>query len=103
VSRRQPVAAGNDATQQLLDEVPAPDDEDFWNREYERQLFAMAAERIRPTVNDATWQSFYLTAVGGKTPAEVAKVLGGSVAAVYLAKSRIMVKLKAEIARMNAE
>ena len=34
---------------------------------------------------------------------QVAQTLGLSVAAVYLAKSRVMVKLKEEIARLNAD
>jgi RNA polymerase sigma-70 factor (ECF subfamily) len=101
--QRQPVGAGDQATQQLLDETPARDDEDFWHREYERQLFTLAAERIRPIFNDTTWQAFQLAAVDGQSGQDVAKTLGISVAAVYLAKSRVMVKLKAEIARMNAE
>jgi RNA polymerase sigma factor (sigma-70 family) len=101
--QRQPGGAGDLATQQFLAELPARDDETFWDQEYERQLFALAAERIRPALADSTWQAFWQTAVEGKSGEEVASALGISAAAVYLAKSRVMVKLKAEIARLQAE
>lgn len=90
-------------TVQFLSEVPANDDEAIWEREYERRLFMLAAERIKPALNDSTWQAFRMTAVEGKSGQEVAKALGISVAAVYLAKGRVMVKLKEEIALLGAE
>jgi len=101
--QRQPVGAGDLATMKFLTEAPAKADEAFWDREYERQLFTLAAERIRSTFSDATWQAFWQTAVEGKRGQEVAPTLGMSVAAVYLAKGRVMVKLKEEIARLNTE
>lgn len=90
-------------TVQLLDELPARGEEDSWNEEFERQLFTLAAELIRPAFSETTWQAFQLTAVEGKSGQEVAVSLGMSVAAVYLAKSRVMVKLKAEVARLQQE
>ena len=101
--QRQPVGSGDQATVQFLNDVPAKDDEAFWDQEYERQLFHIAAERVRPLVADSTWEAFWQTAVGGKRGQDVAKSLSLSVAAVYLAKSRVMVKLKEEIARLRAE
>ena len=101
--QRQPVASADQATVQLLSETPARDDAEFWDREYERRLFQVAAERIRPACSESTWQAFWDTAVEGKAGQDVAASLGLSVAAVYLAKSRVMVKLKTEIARLNAE
>jgi len=91
------------ATVQFFNDVPAKEDEAFWDEAYERRLFTLAAERIRPALTGSTWQAFWQTAVEGKNGQDVAKALGISVAAVYLAKSRVMVKLKAEIAQLNAE
>ena len=90
-------------TVQLLDELPARGEEESWNHECERQLFTLAAELIRPAFSETTWQAFQLAAVAGKSGQEVAGSLGISIAAVYLAKSRVMVKLKAEVARLQAE
>jgi len=96
-------AAGDQVTQDLLNEVPDREDESFWDREYERQLFHVAAERVRPSFSDATWQAFQLTAVDGVKGEDAAQTLRISVAAVYLAKSRVMAKLKKEIVRMRDE
>jgi len=104
VQRSQRLSAGGgQATVQILDALPARDDEESWNQEIERQIFTLAAEVIRPSFSETTWQAFRLTAVEGKSGQEVAQTLGISVAAVYLAKSRVMVKLKAEVARLQAE
>lgn len=102
-TQRQPIGAGDAGTVQLLNDLPASDDQAFWDREYERQLFTLAAERIRSTFTETTWQAFRQTAVDGKSGTEVAQALGISVAAVYLAKSRVMAKLKEEVARLNSE
>ena len=88
---------------QFIADLPAPGEEASWDQEYERQLFTLAAELVRPKFSATTWQAFYLCAVEGKAGQEVGRSLGMSVAAVYLAKSRVMVKLKAEIARLKAE
>jgi RNA polymerase sigma factor (sigma-70 family) len=92
-----------DQTVELMEELPARSEEDSWNQEVERQLFVVAADLIRPAFSETTWQAFQLAAVEGHGGQEVAATLGISVAAVYLAKSRVMVKLKTEIVRLQAE
>ncbi len=87
---------GDSATRSLLEQQPAPEEETVeWDAEYERRLFAWAAEQVRPQVRESTWQAFWQTAVEGKSGKEVAAALGVSVAAVHLARSRVMVRLKA--------
>src|SRR5262249_1851113 len=77
-----------------LEQQPArPEDRAVWNQEYERRLFHWAAEQVRGHFQDATWQAFYRTAVEGRRGADVAAELGMTVAAVYLAKSRVMARL----------
>jgi len=100
--RRQVHGSGNSGVQQLLNEQPTPP-EDEWDREYERRLFTWAAEQVRPAVQPATWQAFWQTAVEGKSGQEVAQELGMTVAAVYLAKSRVMARLKEEIRQLQVE
>ena len=102
--RRQVAGSGNSGVQQLLNEQPTPGGpEADWDREYERRLFTWAAEQVRPTVQPATWQAFWQTAVEGKGGQEVARALGLTVAAVYLAKSRVMARLKEEIRQLQVE
>jgi RNA polymerase sigma factor (sigma-70 family) len=91
--------SGDSAVQRLLENQPAAeaDESADWEREYQCSLFAWAAEQVRATVHESTWEAFRLTAVEGKSGKEVAQRLGMTVAAVYLAKSRIMMRLRAII------
>ena len=72
-----------------------------WEREYQRSLFAWAAEKVKPQVQPATWQAFWQTAVEGKPGEEVARKLGMSLGAVYIAKSRVIVRLREAIRAME--
>jgi len=85
--------SGDTAVQQTLAGVPAPDhDGAWWDQEHERRLFAWAAEQVRPAVEPGTWRAFWGTAVEGRPAKEVAAALGLSVAAVYMAKSRVLAR-----------
>jgi RNA polymerase sigma factor (sigma-70 family) len=97
--RRPGRATGDSAAQQRFEELPAREEEQsaWWDQEYERRVFAWAAEQARGAFRDSTWQAFWQTAVEGKTGPEVARMLGMTVAAVYLAKGRVMERLKAII------
>jgi RNA polymerase sigma factor (sigma-70 family) len=103
--RRQVQGSGDTGVQQSLNEQPAPigGPEEEWDRAYERRLFTWAAEQVRAGVQGATWQAFWQTAVEGQSGQEVAQALGMSVAAVYLAKSRVMARLKEQIQQLRAE
>jgi RNA polymerase sigma-70 factor (ECF subfamily) len=103
--QRQVQGSGDTGVQEALNEQPTPVNgpEEDWDREYERRLFAWAAEQVRGTVQTATWQAFWQTAVDGKSGQEVARALGMTVAAVYLAKSRVMAKLKEQIRQLQGE
>jgi RNA polymerase sigma-70 factor (ECF subfamily) len=87
---------GDTDAQHLLQELPdrAHDETAWWDQEYERRVFAWAAEQARGAFRESTWQAFWQTAVEGKTGPAVARTLGLSVAAVYLAKGRVMTRLR---------
>ncbi len=99
--QRREDGSGDTAVRQLLAEQPSRAEADEWEQEHERRLFHWAAERVRGEVREATWRAFWLTAVEGRGPGEVADKLKMSVAAVYLAKSRVMARLKDEIRRVE--
>src|SRR4051794_25151284 len=87
--------SGDTGTHRLLEQCPAPDGaEAEWEAEWERRLFGWACERVRRDVTDSTWQAFWRTAVDGRPGKEVAADLGMSVAAVYLARSRVLARLQ---------
>ena len=85
--------SGDTSAQELLEAQPAPP-EAHWDRECEWRLVVWAAERVRGQMRDSTWQAFWQTAVEGRPIKEVARALGISAAAVYIARSRVMARLK---------
>ncbi|HYT94076.1 MAG TPA: hypothetical protein VEL76_35500 [Gemmataceae bacterium] len=52
---------------------------------------------MRGSFEDSTWRAFWLLAVEGKTGKEAARALGMTLAAAYMAKSRVLARLKEEI------
>jgi RNA polymerase sigma factor (sigma-70 family) len=94
---------GDDNARQRLEEVPAKIDEDDWDREYERKAFAIAADRVKGEFQAATWQAFWKTAVEGIGAQEVGKELKMSPGAVYVAKSRVLARLKEEVETLKRE
>lgn len=105
--RQQRYAAfqGQAESSGLLDgrPAPAPDEEELWEQEYRQRLFDWAAEQVRGHFQDATWEAFWRTAVEGQPPREVARALGLSVGAVYIAKSRVLTRLREQIQDIQAE
>lgn len=94
---RAGVAAGGTDNACALAELPAPAAEDEWRRAYEQRVYAWAAERVRGRVAPSTWEAFRLTAVDGLPGEEAARRLGLTVGAVYVAKSRVLTALRAEV------
>lgn len=84
-------------------EVPAPEEQQDWDSEYRRQMFSWASERVRPTVHEKTWQAFWMTAVENRSSSDVASLLGMSIGAVYVAKSRVISRMREEIARASGD
>lgn len=60
-------------------------------------LFRRALELIRAQCEDRTWQAFWRLTVDELTAAEVARELDMSTAAVYVAKSRVLNRLRVEL------
>ncbi|HMF11801.1 MAG TPA: sigma-70 family RNA polymerase sigma factor, partial [Gemmataceae bacterium] len=97
---RQLQGSSDTAAIQVLEQLAAPEEEQ-WEADYQRQLLAWAIERIRSEFQEKTWQAFRQMAVEGRSGKEVAASLGMSVAAVYLAKGRVLARLKEEIAQLR--
>ncbi len=101
---RQARGAGDSNSHQRLEELPnRVGESDEWDKEYERKTFAWAAERVKHEFKPATWQAFWKTAVDGLNPKDVGQELGMSPGAVYVAKSRVISRLRDEISQLNPE
>jgi RNA polymerase sigma-70 factor (ECF subfamily) len=102
--RRPGRGSGDPSARALLAEQPARDEEAaLWDREYERRLFTWAAERTRGEFRGPTWQAFWLTAVEGQGPKETAAALGLSPGAVYIARSRVLARIRQHIQELQAD
>jgi RNA polymerase sigma factor (sigma-70 family) len=96
--------SGDSAVQDWLANQPDPADESaVWDREYERRLLDVAAEQVRLEFENSTWQAFWHTAVEGQPAREAAEGLGMSVGAVYIARSRVLSRIKEKVAQLRDE
>jgi RNA polymerase sigma-70 factor (ECF subfamily) len=67
-----------------------------------QDALSRAAEQIRGTLAEATWQAFWQTAVEAGSAKDVARSLGISVGAVYVAKSRVAARIRQEVQKLEA-
>jgi RNA polymerase sigma-70 factor (ECF subfamily) len=102
--RRHPRGSGDNDVRRLLEEQPAPSaDSALFDEEYKRRLFGWASEQIRGEFREATWQAFWRTSVDGQGPRQVADGLGMTVGAVYVARCRVMARLRQKIEQVEGE
>jgi RNA polymerase sigma-70 factor (ECF subfamily) len=95
---RRERGTGDTHCRQLLEQQPVEaHDSRVWDEEYQRHLLSLAADQIRDLFAANTWQAFWQTAVDGKEVKDVAQSLGMSVGAVYVARSRVLARLRQEI------
>ena len=93
--QRLPLAAGGTDMIELLHQHPDRDgDSEWFDHEFRRELFRWAAERVRGEFRESTWQAFWRTCVDGEDITLVAERLKLSVGAMYVARSRVMTRLK---------
>jgi RNA polymerase sigma-70 factor (ECF subfamily) len=81
--------------QQLADEPPGEDSDATHSARAE--IVRRALELVRPEFADHTWRACMLTALDGRSSADVAAELEMSVGAVYVARSRVLKRVRAEL------
>jgi RNA polymerase sigma factor (sigma-70 family) len=92
--QRAPQTASETVIERFLDQEPGADEHLRWEEDYRRRLFDWAAEKARPEFQPATWEAFWLTSVESVSVKEIANKLGISVGAVYIARSRVVARLR---------
>jgi len=97
-------AGGTDAARQLR-EIPEPQEpsDPLSSAPAENALWHRALELVRAEFEDRTWQAFLRVTVDGIPPANVADEMGMSLDAVYQAKSRVLRRLRRELADLEAD
>src|SRR4051794_3308867 len=73
-------------------------DDDFDDQEYRTHIAGRALRLVRDEFAPAAWQAFWGVVVDGRPAAAVAAELGLSANAVYLARGRVLRRLRAELA-----
>jgi RNA polymerase sigma-70 factor (ECF subfamily) len=96
---RPPATGGSDFLRSL-DELESPESElsQLWNREHDQHVAASLMRRVQGDFAPATWQAFVRHVLEGQTVADVAEELGLSLNSVLLAKSRVLKRLRQELA-----
>ena len=102
--KNRPRSSGDPSSQERLESIPDRDSDDAdWDVEYQRKLSAKAMERVKHEFQANTWQAFWSTAVEGRGVQEVGGELKMTSGAVYVAKSRVLSRLREEVQRLQAE
>jgi RNA polymerase sigma-70 factor (ECF subfamily) len=78
----------------VLDHLEEHATEGVWDQDYRRELFDWATRRVRGDFQDSTWQAFWRTGVQGENTKQVAASLNMSEGAVYIAKCRVLARIK---------
>jgi len=88
-------SCGGTSAQRMIEAMPGgSDDSQAITLEYRRSLVSTAAAKTKPDVAEKTWRCFWETAINGRAPADVASELGVSVGSVYIAKCRMISRIR---------
>ena len=92
---RMPKSGGSKIDEIITQHPNSLENEDsLFLKGYRRQLMHWAANRIRPTVSEASWNAFCLSALEGVGAEEIANKLNMTPGNVYSAKFRITARIK---------
>lgn len=96
--RVRPLATGNSDFQAMLEQLADSNSglSRQWDEEHDRYVTQQLLESLRPSFHETTWRAFQGVAVEGRPPHEVAAELGLTVNAVFIAKSRVVTRLREE-------
>jgi RNA polymerase sigma-70 factor (ECF subfamily) len=100
----QPQAAGGDTAHALLAQLADADpdeSDDVARRSAQASLARRAIALMQGDFEETSWRAFWLTAVEGLPAGQAAAELGLSAAAVYMAKSRVLRRLRQELGGLD--
>jgi RNA polymerase sigma-70 factor (ECF subfamily) len=100
----RPTATGDSAfREQVLDQLADPhsDLSRLWEREHDQHVARRLLALLEPEFEPSTWHAFRRVVLDGLKAAEAAAELGLSVNAVFIAKSRVLRRLRQEMAGLT--
>lgn len=81
----------------------APDGAEEWERQWSLMHLRYCAERARSEVSESTYEAFRAYAVDGREPGAVASALGMTVNQVYVAKHRVLERIRSIMLELTGE
>ena len=86
-----------------LERVEAKTADTAWNEEFNAHVLRTALDRSRPRFEPDTWRAFELLWLEDRPAGEVAKELRRTIDWVYVAKSRVLKLLSAEVRELSKD
>ncbi|WP_339748528.1 sigma-70 family RNA polymerase sigma factor [uncultured Rubinisphaera sp.] len=77
-------------------ELTADEETQFWEREYRSLMMENALQLMKTHFEEKTWKACLEHTINGKKAAQIATELGMSESSVYVAKSRVLHRLRQE-------
>ena len=96
----RPIATGDSDFQGWLDDLESPDSalSRLWDHEHDKHVIASLMQRVQGAFSPVTRQAFRRHVQEGEPAGQVAEALGLSLNSVLLAKSRVLKRLRQEVA-----
>lgn len=96
--RNRPAEPGRSDRESQLAELEDPHSQltHLWNREHDRYVLDQLLKMVRPHFQPSTWEAFRLVSIEGYGAEDAAAVLGMTTNAVFIARSRVLSRLRQE-------
>lgn len=96
--RRPGQGAGDSGVVDLINNLEDPVSRlsELWNREHDEHVMRLILQTLRHEFTETTWKAFELMALEGRSAQEAAAELSLSSNAVFIAKSRVLARLRSE-------
>ncbi len=94
-------SAGGTTALHLLNQQSDQADSLYFDAEWQRETLRWAAAQVRSEFEPATWEAFWETAIEGVSANETAQKTGKTVGAVYIARTRVMQRIKQKVAEVD--
>lgn len=85
----------------MLEQYSDGDSDQEWEREYQLWVFHKVANWIQHEFQNRTWEAFWKTTVDGVEVEKVSKELSMTPGAIYIARSRVLAKIRSEIDQLE--
>jgi RNA polymerase sigma-70 factor (ECF subfamily) len=94
-------ASGGTTAVRQLSQHPDREERSRFDAEWRQETFRWAAAQVREEFEAGTWIAFWETAVEGASAKEAAQKTGKTIGAVYIARTRVMQRIKQRIAELD--